>query len=201
MLLGFISGFLGSSLGWQINLLAIQRGIRRGSLATLLVGCGAVTADIFFLWGSFTGARPLLTHPETWGVIRAAGIVILLMLAARAYFVHGKPRKVAEKVISKNPTRNFLVGLLVVLGNPVVFFLWLGVVSFIVGHFPEARHVHYKWYFIGGFVTGSLAWFGPLAFILLKKIRQWDEAHLQLLSRLSAAVLVLVAIILIFGKI
>jgi threonine/homoserine/homoserine lactone efflux protein len=201
VLIGFIAGFLGSSLGWQINLLAIQRGISRGRTAALLVGCGAVTADLIFLWGGFTGAKPLLAHPETWGVIRIAGIAILLILAARAYFIHGKPRPSAEKVISRNPTRNFLVGFLVVLGNPAVFFLWLGVVSFVVGHFPEAHHPNFKWYFIIGFVIGSLAWFGPLAFLLLKKIKEWDETHLQFLSRLSAAVLVLVAILLIFEKI
>lgn len=201
MPLGFIAGFLGSSLGWQINLIAIQRGIARGSVAALLVGCGALTADLIFLWCGFTGAKPLLTHPETWGMIRATGIVILLAVAARAYFVHGKPRKHVEKVVSRNPSRNFLVGFLVVLGNPAVLFLWLGVVGFVVGHFPEAHDPNFKYYFLIGFVIGSLAWFGPLAFVLLRKIKEWDEAHLQLLSRLSAGVLVLVAVLLVFEKI
>lgn len=201
MLLGFIAGFLGSSLGWQMNLIVIQRGIARGRIAAFLVGCGAVTADLLFLWAGFMGEKPLLEHPETWGIIRAAGIVILLLLAAHAYFVHGKPRKRIEKVVSQNPTRNFLVGFLVTLGNPAVFFLWLGVVSFVVGHFPEAHDPNFKWYFLPGFVIGALAWFGPLAFILLKKIQEWNEAHLQLLSRLLAALLVLVAILLIFEKV
>ena len=200
MLLGFIAGFLGSSLGWQMNLIAIQRGISRGKMAAFLVGCGAVTADLIFLWGGFTGEKPLLAYPEAWGTIRAAGIIILLGLAARAYFVHGKSRKHVDKVVSRNPTRNFLVGFLIVLGNPVVLFLWIGVVSFVLGHFPESHDPNFKWYFLAGFVIGSLAWFGPLAFILLKKIKEWNEAHLQLLSRLSAAVLVLVAILLVFEK-
>jgi len=168
MIFGFIAGFLASSLGWQINLLAIQRGIRRGRTATLLVGCGAVVADLIFFWIAFAGAVPLLNLTERWGLIRLAGITILLLLAARAYFVHGRPRKKTEAMISRNPTRNFLVGFLVVLFNPAVFFLWLGVIGFIIGHFPEAREPNFKWYFMSGFILGSLSWFGPLAFILLK---------------------------------
>ena len=65
----------------------------------------------------------------------------------------------------------------------------------------EARDLNFKWFFLVGFVLGSFAWFGPLAYLLLKRIKEWDEAHLQWLSRLSAAVLVLVALLLIFEKI
>ena len=38
MFLGMIAGFLASGLGWQINLIAIQRGLRRGRFAAFLVG-------------------------------------------------------------------------------------------------------------------------------------------------------------------
>jgi arginine exporter protein ArgO len=79
--------------------------------------------------------------------------------------------------------------------------MWLGILTFLIGHFPEARRPAFKWCFCGGFILGSLSWFGPLAFVLLAKIREWDEAHLHTLSRLLAAVLVAVAFLLVLEKI
>ena len=68
MLLGMLAGFLASCFGWQIDLIAIQRGLRRGKIAAFLVGCGAVLADMIFLLIGFTGTQPLLEH---LGVFRA----------------------------------------------------------------------------------------------------------------------------------
>lgn len=198
MLFGILAGFLASALGWQINLIAIQRGLRRGRFAAFLVGCGAIFADMIFLWVGLTGTRPVLEHPEWWGIIRWVGITVILALAARVFLVHSKPRKAVEEVNKRNPTKNFLVGFLVVVTNPVVFLAWIGVVGFLRAHFPEARAPGFKEFFLGGFVAGALLWFIPLALVFMKKMKGWTETNHTLITRISGGVLVLVAIFLIF---
>ena len=125
MLLGIAAGFLASCLGWQIDLIVIQRGLHRGKIAAFLVGCGAVLADILLISIGFTGTQPLLNHPEWWGMIRWIGISVLFILAARLLWVHGKRPTEATEVIKRNPTKNFFVGFLVVITNPAVFLMRL----------------------------------------------------------------------------
>ena len=198
MLIGILAGFLASCFGWQINLLAIQRGLKRGRTAALLVGCGAVLSDMIFLSIGFTGTQPLLEHPEWWGIIRWVGIGVILSLAVRSFLTHAEPHVQDDEVVKRNPTKNFLVGFLVVITNPVVFLMWVGVVGFLRAHFSEARTPWFKEFFLGGFAIGSVLWFGPLAFIFLKKLKRWSEKNHSFLSRVSSGVLVLIALYLIF---
>ena len=197
MLLGIIAGFLGATFGWQINLIAIQRGLCRGRMAAFLVGCGALSADLIFLSIGFTGTQPLLEHPEWWGIVRWVGISVLLFLAARVFFVHGKRREGFTEVNKRNPSRNFLVGFLVVGTNPAVFLLWVGVIGFLQTNFQETRQPWFKEFFLSGFLIGALIWFAPLTFIFLNRLKKWSEENFHLISRLSAGILALVALYLI----
>lgn len=198
MPLGILAGFFASCFGWQIDLIAIQRGLKRGRTAAFLVGCGAILADMIFLSIGFTGTQPLLEHPEWWGIIRWVGITVILALAVRGFWPHSKPRKQVEEVSKRNPTKNFLVGFLVVITNPVIFLMWLGIIGFLRAHFPEAREPGFKEFFLGGFLIGAMLWFVPLAFVLLKRLNHWSEENHTFISKLSSGTLVLVALYLIF---
>ncbi len=198
MPVGVLAGFLAASLGWQINLLAIQRGLHRGRVAALLVGCGAITADMIFLWIGFTGTAPILEHPEWWRIIRWVGISVILGLAVRVLFVQSKPRTAIEEVQKKNPGKNFFVGFLVVISNPVVFLMWIAALGFLRTYFPESRAPWYRELFLSGFLAGGMLWFLPLAFIFLKRLTRWTEKNHAVISRISGGVLILVALFLIF---
>lgn len=198
MLLGLLAGFLASALGWQINLMVVQRGLQRGRFAAFLVGCGAVLGDMIFLTIGFTGTLPLLNHPEWWGVIRWVGIVVLLILAGRTFFVQGKPPRKVSEVTKRNPTKNFILGFLVVGTNPAVFLMWLGFVSLIRAHFSQTATPWFRERFLMGFLAGGLLWFVPFAFVFLKKLRKWTENNHSFISKISAITLVSVALFLIF---
>lgn len=198
MLLGILVGFLASCFGWQIDLIAIQRGLKRGRAAAFWVGCGAILGDMIFLLAGFKGTQPLLDHPEWWGIIRWVGIGVILALAAHGFWGHSKPRKQLEEVNKRNPTKNFLVGFLVVITNPVVFLMWVGIIGFLRAHFPEARELWFEEFFLSGFLIGSMLWFVPLAFIFLKRLNRWSEKNHSFISRLSSGTLVLLALYLIF---
>ena len=198
MLFGILVGFLGSCFGWQINLIAIQRGIRRGKIAAFLVGCGAITADMLFLAIGFAGTQPILDHPEWWGLIRWIGISVILVLAARVFFIHAKNCPEAHEVQERPSPRNFLVGFLVVMTNPVIFLMWVWVIGFLQAHFQEAREPWFREFFLTGFLVGSVLWFFPLAFVLLEKLNRWTRTNHASISYISGGVLVAIALFLIF---
>ena len=150
-----------------------------------------------FLAIGLKGTRPLLSHPEWWGIIRWVGITVLLLIAAHTFFVHSKPPKPLGEVTKRNPAKNIIVGFLVVGTNPAVFLMWIGIVSLIRTHFIAAGRPGFKEQFLLGFLAGAMAWFVPFTFIFLKKLRKWTEGNHPFISRLSAAVLVLVALFLI----
>jgi len=198
MLIGILVGFLSACFGWQIDLIAIQRGLQRGRMAAFLVGCGAILADMIFLWIGLAGTQPLSEHPEWWGIIRWVGISVLFLLAIRVYRTHGNPPQEIEAVSKRNPTRNFLVGFLIVISNPAVFLLWVGVIGFLRANFEETRQPWFKEFFLLGFWVGGILWFAPLACIFLRKLKHWSESNHSIVARFSALVLTLVACFLIF---
>ncbi len=201
MLLGVFVGFLASFLGWQIDLIVIQRGIRRGKVAAFLVGCGAVLGDIIFLWVALTSTEPILGHPEWWKLIRWIGIAVLFILAVRVYMDRGNSPEEIERVSKRNPTRNFLVGFLVVITNPAVLLIWIGVVGFLRANFTnETETTWFNELFLVGFAVGGALWFAPLAFIFLKKLEHWSESNHLVISKISSFVLVALALLLIFWE-
>lgn len=197
MLLGTFIGFFASALGWQVNLVSIHRGLKRGKTSAFLVGAGAACGDILFMAVAFAGVDPLLDHPQLWIPLKYLATCIIFVIGLQILFHRPKGRAEPE-IKNYNPTKNFFIGFFLVVTNPAVFLLWVGVISFIMTHFPEAESEVIKLKILGGFFAGALGWFLILALVLLPKIRQWGDAALHYLSRLSAVILLLAAVILIF---
>lgn len=198
--LGMGTGFFASLVGWQINLIAIHRGIERNTrTAAFFVGMGAAFADVIFILIAMTGAVPFLRNPKSWMVIRWVGILTVFLLAAKILLK--KPQlAIREKKKKRNPAKNFLVGFLIVITNPAVFLIWIGMMSFLLTHFPEMKGLIFYWIFLGGFVIGAALWFFILSFRILREARNWDDERLYFLSKLSAFILLIVGCFLIFER-
>lgn len=200
MLTGIITGFLAAMLGWQINIVGIHRGIERGRSGPLLVGLGATTADIIIILIAFAGAAPLLHHHRFWAVAKWFGIATLLFTSFRILFHKTAFQDPAEKK-PRSQARSFVMGLILVGGNPAVYLMWIGVISLILAHFHmDFPSFRFRFLFVTGFFAGCMLWFSILSFFILGHIRQWGENRLHLISRLSAVLLLLAAGFLIFEK-
>ncbi|MCB9799216.1 MAG: LysE family transporter [Candidatus Omnitrophica bacterium] len=197
MLIGFLSGFLAALLSWRINIVAIQRGVQRGKTAAFFVGVGSLTADVVLILGAFSGARPLTQNQHLWMILKIIGILTILFVAFKIFFQAPKLMEKAEK--ERNPPKNFLIGFSIVAGNPAVFMLWMGLVSFILTQAQDATQQHFHYEYLAGFFCGGLIWVSLLCFLILPKIRAWGERPLYLISRISAIILIICAIILIFN--
>ncbi|HXV28539.1 MAG TPA: hypothetical protein VD913_06190, partial [bacterium] len=78
--------------------------------------------------------------------------------------------------------------------------LWIGVIGFILTHFPSAHVRGFRYLFLSGFIAGALSWFVFLALALLPRIKTMGENQFHWISRISAVFLLLLALILIFEK-
>lgn len=196
MLIGFLSGFLAALLSWRINIVAIQRGIHRGKTAAFFVCVGALAADMVLILGAFSGARPLTQNQYLWMILKVIGILTILFIAVKIFIQPPKLTEKAEK--ERNPPKNFLIGFSIVAGNPAVFMLWMGLIGFILTQSAEATHQHFHYQYLAGFFGGGMIWICILCFLILPKISAWGEKPMQILSRISAVILIICAIVLIF---
>ncbi len=193
-----MTGFLAALLGWQINLVSIHRGIERGRTASFLVGFGATTADMIFILIAL-GAGSFLDRPQWWTPLKWIGIVTLFSVGLHI-ILKKRPREPSLLKKKKNPTKNFLIGFLIVIGNPAVFLLWLGIMSFILTHFSGSSILRFHPLFLIGFLFGSLTWFLILSFGILYQVENWGEKGFQIFEKVCALLLLVAGLFLIFEK-
>lgn len=199
MILGFVSGFLASLFGWQINLIAINKGLEHSRRSALSVGLGAACADLTFLYVFFRGAAPILRHYDSWMVLRWIGIAAVFFIGLQLLIKKPGIRNVIRQ--KRRPIkRYFLLGYILVITNPAVFLAWVGVGSFIVTHFHQAAEPFFARKFLGGFLFGAMTWFVLVAFFLLNRIKTWSGTYLVMGSRITGAVLLAAGFILLLKK-
>ncbi|MBI3314223.1 MAG: LysE family transporter [Candidatus Omnitrophica bacterium] len=200
MLLGIFTGLLAALLGWQINLIAIHRGLGRGQAAAFFIGLGAALADLVFIALAFFGSVRLLQHPESWRLIKWMGIITIVAVSLQILF-HQVSHKIEEPYKARKLAKNIFLGFLVVIANPAVFVLWVGVVSFILTHFPEmVSRANFYFFFPAGFMMGASAWFLFLSLWIMPRIKKLGERSLHIISKISAVALLIAAVFLIFEK-
>ncbi len=200
MLLGVVTGFLASMFGWQINLIAIQKGIDARRRSAFFVGMGAAVADVIFIYLYFTGAGLVLSHRESWAIFKWIGILTIFAIALRLLLKKQPPLDFAAKK-KTGAKRYFIVGLVVVLTNPAVFLMWVGVMSFLLTHFPYIVERKAEWIFLGGFLAGAAAWFLILTFQMSRIMKNLTNVgHLAWIRRTIALGLLVAAVFLIFQE-
>lgn len=194
--LGALTGFLASLAGWQINLVAIHRGLHRGRTATFLVGLGSTCADLAFMLTAFVGVIPLSRFPELWMRLKWFGIALIFFAAGRIFFQKSPEEEKKKKKGKRNPAKSFLLGFLLVISNPFIFLLWIGVISFLVSHFPDAQIFRFHSFFLMSFLAGGAVWFTFLSQVVLHGARKWGAHRLRFLSKISALALIAAGIFL-----
>ncbi len=197
--LGTVTGILASLLGWQINLLSLHRGLERGRTAAFFVGFGSIVADALFSLVAFAGAAPLVGKLHLWIYFRWIGIATIFLVGFKI-LLHKQKVAAVQKEKKREPAKDFLVGFLMVLSNPAVLIVWIGIIAFLLVHFPRNALLAFRWFFIAGLFAGGAGWFLFLALYVLPHVRQWDDDRLHLISKVSAGILILGGCFLAFGR-
>jgi len=179
--------------------MAIQRGLEKGRSAAFFLGVGAVMADLVIICTAFLGTTPLIHHPLFHGALKWIGVVVLLTLGAKI-LMQAPPSGVTVKKKNKvDHAKNSLLGFLLVISNPALFVMWVGITGFLLGRFPDLLKL--KWFFLLGFFIGGSSWFGILSLSLVNHARSWKDHHVALVSKIIGVFLIALGIFLIFEKV
>lgn len=198
--LGAVTGVLASLLGWQINLLALHRGLERGRTSAFFIGFGSLAGDCLFSFIAFAGAAPLVDKLHLWIYFRWIGIATIFLVGLKI-LLHKQEGGISQKKKNKRePAKHFLVGFLTVISNPAILIVWIGIIAFLLAHFPSNAILAYRWFFMIGLLSGGAGWFLFLALYVLPHVRQWGDERLHLISKISAGILILGGFFLAFGN-
>lgn len=199
MLVGLTAGFLTGLLGWQINLISIHRGIDLGRRAGFLLGLGAVIGDCVWISIAFAGSQTLLsTHAELMEWLKWLGVFTLTFAGLKILF-HNSQKKAEPEGSHWGHTKNLLIGFLVVIGNPILLILWIGVSSMVLtNQLAHLSPLEAHLLFLFGFAAGGTAWYLILFTLIFPIVCKWSDRRFHMISKFFAALLLLGAGLLIY---
>jgi threonine/homoserine/homoserine lactone efflux protein len=192
--IGIAIGIMTGALSWQINLVAVYRGLKNSSLAALATGVGATLADGLLIFLVATGLTCFDPSPKTMVFMKALGAILIGLISVKMFFQN--PEKLNPEILGKKHLkRSLLAGFVLVVANPGIFVLWAAAIAFLTGYFPEFEFLSAKLLLLAGFILGSFGWYGWLALFLLKKIsiRKLENKTLVSIFRITAFSLFLVS--------
>ena len=184
-----------------MNIISLHRGMGGGRTSAFMTGYGAAFADCLLMIAGMSGAKHFLEHFHFFTPMKWVGAALLIFMALKILFHKPDPDRKDPQVKSRGLMGSFLIGIIVVLGNPATVLLWLMASGFLLTRFPQLHHWPVTLSFPIAFLAGALSWFSILAFILLRKVKGLKENTLHVLSRFSAVALLAALLFLIFGKI
>jgi threonine/homoserine/homoserine lactone efflux protein len=110
-----------------IKLEMIKRGLNSGFWPSWLVGLGAATADLIFMFSIFLGLAPFLQVDWVQKTMMLIGISMLIFLGISTFKGALKQQKQLVFVESKLDQAPYWTGFLLALMNPYNFVFWFGV--------------------------------------------------------------------------
>ncbi|MDD2399122.1 MAG: LysE family transporter [Sulfurovum sp.] len=137
MIFSFMEGFLlgaGAAvpLG-PINLLIMNEAIREYKNG-VMIGLGAMSADITYLLFILFGIIAYLNQPIVLNAISLAGGIFLLYLAWSIFKGRKKPiADIAADMVQKNTLKLYVKGYLLTLLNPYTIAFWLSAAGYVAG--------------------------------------------------------------------
>lgn len=179
---GLMAGFLLSLMLGTVFFFLIQSSISHGFKAGVFISSGVILSDVLFISIALFGTS-LIPHIENnQGIIEAGGGIVLLILGTSLLFSKSVSIKYPESKLG-NFAFFFSKGFLLNLLNPVNFFSWLAIVTFLKGAkgYEDADCIT--------FFAGSLAAiFGTeilLAFSSIKVKRLLNDTLLKRINQFS----------------
>lgn len=188
---GYASGFVMSLMLGTVFFALIQHSVDYGFLTGLYIAGGVVLSDIIFISLAVFGAQSLPQVQAYESAIRLIGAILLLLLGLSAWW-----QKKASVSYPETRMGNVLYfigkGFLLNALNPVNFFAWVSVSTYINGalHYTVAQNISY-------FSACLLAIFmteGAIAFGAAKLRNIITERFILYINRLAGTVFIVAAL-------
>jgi threonine/homoserine/homoserine lactone efflux protein len=145
-----------------VNAALIDRGLRDGFRAAVLLGFGSTAADLLYILAAYAGAEPLARRAEVRLLLFGAGAAVLTWLGARAVRDAVRaPATGGAPGAAGAPMRRaygpFAAGALITLVNPMTIAAWLGILGAELAARPRARTID-ELSFVAAIVCGLTLW-------------------------------------------
>jgi threonine/homoserine/homoserine lactone efflux protein len=127
-MMGLLMGFAVVLPVGPLNLEIIRRALRFGALEGIILGLGAIAADIIYLFLLSVGYLSLLNNAHLLHIIGIVGSFIIAYFGYRA-IVDSSSSMNNEKVIPQSYFKQGLQGFLIAFFNPFVILFWLSLSS------------------------------------------------------------------------
>lgn len=187
MIFSFIEGFLlgaGAAvpLG-PINLLIMNEAIQKYKNG-VMIGLGAMSADITYLLFILFGIIAYLNQPVVLNAISLAGGIFLLYLAWSIFQGRKKPiADIAADMVQKNPLKLYVKGYLLTLLNPYTIAFWLSAAGYVAG-----KNLDFFVTFVGLF-SAILLWITLMPLIIYKTKHKISHTLSHIIHLVSSLIL------------
>lgn len=167
---GMLAGLLGLSIGFvnsiplgPITVSIIDTSFRRGFWPAFMIGLGALVMDVFYCAVGVFGVSLFDSTMET--IIQSAGFPVLSVLGGRLMYLgfKGQMEKTHLKMTHLDFTKNFSLGFVLCLTNPLAIGFWIVTLSLLFSYEMIRSEFSDKLSFVIGMGIGTSLWFFSLA--------------------------------------
>jgi threonine/homoserine/homoserine lactone efflux protein len=193
LLTGFLTGlWLSFSFG-PVFFLLIQTSVQKGVRQALFFDLGVLLSDLFYIIISFFGASIILGNEHYRDIIGIAGGIILVLFGLLPFFQKTRTPDVNSDIDLPVATRKGLIGqivkgFIVNVLNPSVLLIWFGATTVAFSAYSGNSSM-VGLYFLSTLIT----YFGidvAKVYLALKLKRFLNERTLQLVNRVSGAIII-----------
>ena len=170
-LYGLGIGFINSIPIGPINVSIIDTSFKRGFSQAFMIGAGALIVDIGYCIIAVFGVSMVQTYVEQ--MFLPLGFPVLSILGGRLIYkgYSGTSVQTFHPATQTELTKNFSLGFLIYLSNPLAVGFWIFAAGFLYSYKLLHHTMVEQTIFVTGMAIGTAAWF-----LLLAKFVAWKRA-------------------------
>jgi len=197
--LGFGIGFVNSIPLGPITVSIIDTSFRRGFLPAFMIGLGALVIDVFYCVVGVFGVTLIQNQVETW--VQPIGFPVLAVLGGRLIYMgtKGHIEKTHLPMTHREFTKNFSLGFLLCLTNPLAIAFWVVTLSLLFSYDVIRTDASDKMGFVVGMTLGTTLWFFSLARLVDWRRQTLADITVRRISIGTGYFLVILGLILGYG--
>ncbi|MCP5516127.1 MAG: LysE family transporter [Verrucomicrobiales bacterium] len=197
-LVGLLSGLMAAVPVGPINTAILNEGGHRGFGWAFRIGLGATVMEGIYCGLGFASFSGLFTNRWWEASLQMISFLLMLFIGLRYLRLEHLPSASrTERVVEAklHPHTAFMTGFLRVLGNPGVLVFWVMASSLFLSHGWIDSSRLGKAVCVAGVTSGILLWFTVLSYAATHAHRRLSERRLVGLARVSGALLLGLALV------
>ncbi|WP_417685266.1 LysE family translocator [Roseibium sp.] len=189
LLLGMVIGIITSAPVGPVNVMAMRHAIQRGAREGLLVGFGAVIADVIYATVAIFGVSVVTGFIEGQvDIIKLLGGALLVVFGARVFTSHPHLEKETSAAdLWSDATGAFFL----TLTNPGAVLGFIAIIGGLGSWRPAAADHFGAAAMVAGVALGATAWWALISSLVSRFSARLDDRWLEKANRIAGTLLVL----------